>query len=105
MINAGSCSLIIRADKLNIEEIEQNLQLKHSRFVRKGEVISKTFGEFLLDTWIFEQKNFMNEASVDPLKSMLDSLGASKKYVGILTNYADVTIKLYIQSEYAQINF
>lgn len=105
MISSGSSSLIIRGDKLNIEEIEENLQIKPSRLVRKGEVISKIIGESQQDIWIYEKKNDDNEMPLNSLKSILSSISSSKGYLHNLANYAELTIKCYVQSEYAQISF
>ncbi len=105
MISSGKCSLIIRGENLNIIEIEENLQLKPSRLVRKDEVVSRVIGKSQHDVWIFEKEFDENGTPAKTLKNILASISSSKDYLQNLTNFAELSIKCYVQSNYAQVNF
>jgi ribosomal 50S subunit-recycling heat shock protein len=105
MINSGNCGLVIRGHELNFNEIQNNLKIKPSRAVKKGEVISKVVGESEYDLWVYEIK--LNEAKKPDqiLEDLLSILNPHKAYIQNIAKYADVRMKCYVQSDYAQIYF
>lgn len=105
MIDSGKCSLIIRGNKLNFVEIEENLNIKPSRIVRHGEIISKTIGESQCDVWVLEMGIDENVLPDKALESLLSTIMSAKAYLQSIANYADLVIKCYVQSDYAQIHF
>lgn len=105
MINSGNCSLIIRGQELNFNEIENNLRIKPSRVVKKGEVISKVVGESEYDFWVYDIKMDEEKNPDQILADLLSILIPCRAYVQNVAKYADVRMKCYVQSDYAQINF
>lgn len=105
MSNSGSCSLLIRGDNLDFNEIEENLQIKPSRIIRKGEIYSKVIGKNQYDIWILDIKFDNNGTPEDALMNLASIIHPFKEYVKKLSMVADVRIKCYVQSEYAQLNF
>jgi len=105
MDNTGNCSLIIRGDNINLAEIEENLQIKPSRVVRKGEIISKTIGKSQYNVWVFEIKFGKNKLPNIALEEMLTAISSSKTYLKGLIDTVDIRIKCYVQSDYAQVGF
>lgn len=105
MANSGSCSLLIRGDNLDFNEIEKNLQVKPSRIVKKGEIYSKVIGKSQYDIWILDIKFDNRGAPEDALMNLTSIIHPFKEYVKKLSEIADIRIKCYVQSEYAQLNF
>lgn len=105
MINSGSCSLVIRGDNLNLIEVGNNLHIEPSRVVKKGEIISKTIGESQYDVWTYEIGFDANKTPDRALEEILSTISPSKNYLQSLACTADVKIKCYVQSNYAQIGF
>jgi hypothetical protein len=105
MISSGNCSIIIRGHELNINEIENNLKIKPSRVVRKGEVISNVIGESEYDLWAYEIKLNETQKPGQVLEDLLSLLNPCKTYIQHIAKYTDVRMKCYVQSDYAQINF
>ncbi len=105
MIGSGNCSLVIRGTELNFNEIEKNLKIKPSRLVTKGEVISKVIGKSQYDLWIYDLKFEELKKTDQDLKKLLSILNPYKSYIQYIAKHADVRIKCYVQSDYAQINF
>jgi hypothetical protein len=105
MDNHGNCSLIIRGSELNFKEIENNLKVTPSRVVKKKEIISELVGESEYDLWVYEMKLDDVKKLNQILTVLLLTLNPCKAYMQNVSNYSDVRIKCYIQSDYAQINF
>lgn len=101
----GNCSLMIKGEHLNFEDIEKNLQIKPSRLIRNGEIVSKVIGNSQYDLWAFEIKYGNNKAINEVLNELLVTISSSREYLQNLSNVADVKIKCYLQSDFAQINF
>lgn len=105
MINSGNCCLMIRGNDLYFDEIEKNLEIKPSRMVKKGELVSKVVGKSQYDLWTYEIK--INETNPPNLilKQLLSKLNPCKAYLQKISMSADILIKCYVQSDYAQISF
>lgn len=101
----GNCKLVIRGGNLNLAEIEKNLQIKPTRLVKKGEVLCDVVGKSQYDIWVVEKEIDENRTPAEALKSIITMISPSKEYLQSLTCFAELIIKCYIQSEYAQINF
>lgn len=102
---SGSCSLIIRGNSLDFNQINNNLGLNSTEAFKKGDVFSKVAGEIKEDVWIYK---IMMEKTEDPdstLKRLLAVLRPSRKVINFISTTSDVCIRCYIQSELAQIGF
>ena len=105
MINSGNCGLVIRGYDLNFDEIENNLEIKPSKVAKVGDCLSKVVGESEYDLWRYEIKLDSEKTINQILKELLDILNPSKEYIHNIARYADVRVKCYVQSDYAQISF
>jgi len=105
MSTSGNCSLVIRGHELNFKEIEENLKIKPSRIIKKGQVVSEVIGESEFDIWVLEIKFKEEEIPNNILAEVISVLTPYKVYIQGLSKWSDVRIKCYVQSKYAQINF
>lgn len=105
MDNSGNCSLIIRGENIDFIEIEDNLQIKPSRTARKGELISKAIGKSHYDVWVYQIGFDGNRIPENALESLLKTIKPSTDYLNSISNFSELIIKCYVQSDYAQINF
>lgn len=100
----GSCSLIITGQELDFEKINQQLKLKPSECLKKGEIVSKSIGELRNDIWVYEKKFGLKKTPSDSLKDFLDKL-KQRKNLKEIANIYNVSIRYFIQSELAQVYF
>jgi len=101
----GSCSLIIKSNKLDIDEISKNLKLKPSSVSRKGDVISKVVGAVQSDIWVYKIKTQDDEELSSIIGKLLEIIRPSTNYLKTIATTEDVCIRCYIQSDLAQIFF
>lgn len=105
-IVSGSCSLIIRGrETLNIDEINTRLNIKPTEVYIKGNKFSKSSGDITKDVWIYKHTIKKEEDLNTPVISIINDLRPHKQYLNELTNSVDIYVKLYIQSDLAQIGF
>jgi hypothetical protein len=103
---SGSCSLIIYGnDKLNFDEIKENLKIKPSNIVKKGEIKYKCGGEIKSDAWIYKIEMEEGKEPNETLERLLKDLKPSIGYLKKLDESVDVSITCYVQSDLAQIGF
>lgn len=104
-MNGSYCSLIIKGNNLNFDEIQEKLGIKASKKFIQGEVISKVIGKNKFDLIRFDEKidelNLINYA----LDNILNLVLLHKSYVKSLQKKYDVILKCFVQSDNAQINY
>lgn len=99
----GSWTLKISGEKIDFREIESQIGVKATRIMRKGEIVSRVNGPSQRDFCIFE-RCFADQGEINRASDeLLSLLKPHAEYIKGLANDLDITIKLYIQSEYAQI--
>ena len=101
-----SCSLLIKGkDILNFDDINNNLKIKASSVMKKGEIRSKIVGAIQNDIWIYEIKAANDENLNTILEKLLKTLKPVKNYISKLNFSQNVCIRCHIQSNDAQIYF
>ncbi|WP_138753543.1 DUF4279 domain-containing protein [Paenibacillus sinopodophylli] len=99
-----ACSLLIRGDDLNKESISNGLNLNPTNYILKGQQIKKTKFKAPKDIWTYEVKLVNEELPNTVLYNLISKLKHSKNYI-INTSFEDICIRLYLQSDLAQIYF
>ena len=103
MIINGKCSLIIRGEFIDVEEVERNMNLKASRCYKKGQNVSETVGEILQDVWIYEV-NFDERLSLE--NALLEVVSQTEaSYIKEIKQVYEVVLQCHVVSELAQIRF
>lgn len=106
MISSGSCSLIIRGNKIDFSEIEIYLKVKPTKIVRRDDVLSKSLEPSKYEIWIYEIKYDEGGDPNNTLEKLLSLFNnTSKEFLHRISKIADVFVKCYIQSDLAQIGF
>ncbi len=101
----GNISLIIKDNSLDFKEISNNFNLENITITRKGDIISNAFGEAKYDTWLYQLKIDVNENINDAFKRFIKSIANAKEFIKLIVLEHDICIKLYLQSDFAQIGF
>lgn len=99
-------SVLIHGDSLPMDQIETALGLKATRIIRRGEVLNRLpLIEATMDEWVHSiplTEPNGTDANLNALLSQLESkLAALRK----LAETYQVTLRLYNQSDYAQIAY
>jgi hypothetical protein len=103
----GDLSLKFLGEKLNFNEISENLNMKPTELYKKGNTfkIGKRTCETENDAWYyivqFDEDSNPNEI----LEQILEGLQTSKEYINNLSKSVYISIRYAIQSEMAQIYF
>ena len=99
-------SLIIHGDGLSVENIESNLGLKATRMIRRGEVLNRLpLIEAPADEWAYTVPLTEPEGTDAEWNSLLSHLESRADALAALRESCTVTLRLYIQSDYAQIAY
>ena len=99
-------SLIIHGDGLSVENIESNLGLKATRMIRRGEVLNRLpLIEAPADEWVYTVSLTDPEGTDAEWNSLLSHLTSRKEAFAALRESCSVTLRLYVQSDYAQIAY
>ena len=99
-------SLIIHGDGLSVENIESNLGLKATRMIRRGEVLNRLpLIEAQADEWVYTVPLTDPEGTDAEWNSLLSHLTSRKEALAALRESCSVTLRLYVQSDYAQIAY
>lgn len=99
-------SLIIQGDELPVEAIEQQLALANTRLIRKGEVLSRLpLIEAETDEWLYAIDLTDPTGTDAHLAQLLKHLEDHKAALGALADSHQVTLRLYVQSDYAQMAY
>lgn len=105
MVDTGRCSLIIRGSDLPLIEIQKNIPIEPSKIILKGDKFEKYPNETLFDLWILDLE-FENSANIDEtLNKLLTIISPYTHYFRQLSSQNDVIIRIYIQSDYAEIGW
>ncbi len=105
MLDVGYCSFIIKGTNLDFIEIENNLIVKPSKKYHRGALVSKVIGENQFDVFIIEEKINESTAPNEALDKLIALLDLSGEYLEKLSLIADLKVKCYVQSDFAQVNF
>ena len=97
-------SLMISGDEVDFAAIEQGLALRATDTRTKGELLNKLppiVSEE--DCWLHEIELSDNEGSDSRMHALLSALEAASDVLAALRAKHEVTLRLYVQSDYAQI--
>ena len=99
-------SLIIHGEGLPMEDLEARLGLKATRVIRKGEVLNRLpLIEAAADEWVYTVPLTEPDGTDTHWNSLLSHLEARGEVLAALRSSFRVTLRLYIQSDYAQIAY
>lgn len=102
---SGKFSLIVRADNINSEKLEQALGVKATSFQKKGMVASKIIGENPFDVWSYEIKIQQGENVENIISELLNRIINSSDCLKKGLEDYEIYLKLYVSSDFAQIQF
>ena len=105
MENSFTCSLIIRGMELDFENISREIQVQPTRMGRKGEPSGKGNRIFPNDFWSYEIEADGNSMADEIFNQLLLMLAPMKAFLQSLQAVSEVCIRLFVQSDYAQIGF
>ncbi len=99
-------SLIIEGDSLQTEEIESALGLKATRIIRKGEVLNRLpMISAQADEWTYTVVLDSPEGVDTQLNLTLAQLILHQTELKQLAERCKVMLRLYVQSDYAQMSY
>ena len=99
-------SLIIHGESLPMEDIEAKLGLRATRVIHKGEVLNRMpLIEAPADEWVYTVPLTEPEGTDVEWNSLLSHLESRADALAALRESCTVTLRLYIQSDYAQIAY
>lgn len=96
-------SFIIKNIKLDFDEISDRLKLQPTKIVRNGESLSKVVEESQNDIWIYEVKSKENSNTNAIFEKLLNDISPSIDNIKLLSGLHSIYLRLYVQSDYAQI--
>lgn len=102
---SGKFSLMVRADNINSKKLEQILGIKATSFQKKGIVTSKVIGENPFDVWSYEIKIQQGENIENIIFELLSRIKSSRDCLKKGLEDYEIYLKLYISSDFAQIQF
>jgi len=104
-IYSGAASLTIRGEDLNFDEISKKLNVQPTKCLKKGEMISSSGAIMSTDFWTYKVK-LKDSNPVSPLMKLIFDLEPNMGYIHHLSDIGyGVSLRLYYQSEAAQIYF
>ncbi|MBQ8313056.1 MAG: DUF4279 domain-containing protein [Clostridia bacterium] len=99
-------SLLLHGDELAMEQIEAALELQATRTLRKGDVINRLpLIEASADEWTHSISLTAPESADAGLNQLLAHLTARKAVLAQLQEKYNVELRLYVQSDYAQMTY
>lgn len=101
----GYCSLIIKGETLDFNEIEKSLGLKASKKYTKGKIVSKVIGVNEFDLIRFDKKMIESQSLDRTLELLLNEILPNKEYIKIMQKECEIVLKSFIQSSNAQVRF
>lgn len=104
LFSSGSFSLIIRGENLDFELLSKELQVSPTETGRRGEYYSKKM-KYETDYWMVQEKLMAEDGPNDVAERFTERLIASPDYTKSISKQADVCLRFYLQSDYAQIYF
>jgi len=103
VIDAWTFSLMIKGDPLSFVSIENRLSLTPTRLTRKGQIVSKVIGPAISDVWVHEVQREGQETQSETLKRLVKKLSPHRLFIRDLAHSAEVRIRCFVQSDYAQV--
>ncbi|MFD2117634.1 DUF4279 domain-containing protein [Paenibacillus yanchengensis] len=101
---SGACSLLIRGEGLDKESIDNNLKITHTGYIIKGQSIKHSKITAPKDVWTYEMKFQQDEKPSTVLRNLIMKLIPVKNYL-YDDKFEDICIRMYLQSEWAQMYF
>ncbi|MDR1616631.1 MAG: DUF4279 domain-containing protein [Syntrophomonadaceae bacterium] len=106
MEDAGWWSLIIRGKNLNFDKIQEKLKITPTSISKEGkDYNSKILEPLKHDVWIYEIEFDENKDSKQALEELLVAIKPVKRHLLELDLSANVQIRWYVQTDYAQIYY
>ena len=104
---SGKYAFTICATNLDFKSIEDNLPIKPTKIVRRGQMIGKLNNIVApYDIWSYEKTIVEDENVFYELSIMLDDLLPYNKFIKEAgRKYDNVTINCYLRTDYGQIGF
>lgn len=105
-VNEARFSLMIEGDQLPMDEIERVLGLQATRVIHRGETLNRLpLIEATTDEWTHTVALTAPEGVDTQLNHMLAELILHQEELAALAKQWKVTLRLYVQSDYAQIAY
>lgn len=101
---SGSCSLVIRGEYLNNIDIAEELGISPTNLTLKGQYINNTKYKAPKDVWTYEVKLEDKDTPNTVVNNLVLKLKSAKKHLNH-TLFEDISIRLYLQSDMAQMYF
>ena len=102
LINDFHCSIIVRTNR-SLLDITKELKAKPTQFNRKGEKLSKYIDPLETNVWIFEHIYRDYSSINDALESFFSEYSNLCETIKTSIYKDEMCIRLYVQSDYAQI--
>lgn len=104
---SGSFVFSIGDTKLDFNNIQDNLLIKPTKIIKKGQMIGKMENiEAPYDIWSYEIAITDSENIFNDLSLLLDNLLPCSTFIKeVISTYKNVVISCYLRSDYAQIGF
>jgi hypothetical protein len=100
---SGSFTLLIRSDRLNLDDITNNIGLKPTGSKSKGESISKALNQNMRDNlWQYQVKYDESDNPNNVLDEFLSLLTTKSKFIQKASKEYEVHLTWFLQSDYAQ---
>ena len=99
-------ALLVTGSDLPMEEIEQLLELKPTRAVRKGDLINRLpemFSE--QDEWVYAIQLTAPSGTDMAMVHFLEHLTRHREHIHQVKKLGRVTLRLFVQSDYAQMTY
>ena len=105
-LNTARFSLIVEGDGLPVDDIGTKLGLDATHIIRKGDVLNRLpLIEATTDEWMYTVPLDNPEGVDDQLNHLLAKLILHQEALADLARDWKVTLRLFVQSDYAQIAY
>ena len=105
-LDVARFSLIVEGDGLPIEEISKALELEPTRVIRKGDLLNRLpLIEASADEWTYTMQLSSPDGVDSQLNHLLAELILHQDAMADLARDWKFTLRLYVQSDYAQIAY
>ena len=105
-LNTARFSLIVEGDGLPVNDIGAKLELEPTHIIRKGDVLNRLpLIEAATDEWTYTIPLDSPEGVDTQLNHLLAELILHQEALNELVQHWKVTLRLFVQSDYAQIAY
>lgn len=99
-------SILLHGDNLPVDKIESTLGLQATRMIHKGDILNRLpLIEAPTDEWVHSISMTEPDGADADLNALLTQLGGRMDALRALEHDFQVTLRMYIQSDYAQIAY